>query len=475
MRMSRRIGLAVAAALSLAAGTGQGVTAEVAGRPNIVFILVDDLRWDELGCAGHPFARTPHIDRIAAEGALFRNAFAVTPLCSPSRASILTGRYPHAHGITDNTARDAQSHRLVTFPLLLQRAGYRTGYVGKWHMGNDDSRRPGFDHWACLKGQGTSFDPSLNVDGTTIETSGYVTDILGDRALSFLERDDSRPFLLYLAHKGLHPETMQNADGSLSDPNAGRFIPAGRHERLYADAPVPRRPNVGDTLEGKPALRRPIAGLPPLGPATGTSDDAVRDRQRMLASIDEGVGKLLAALERSGRLDDTVFVFASDHGYFYGEHGLSVERRLAYEEAIRIPLLIRYPPLVHARTTIDPIVLSLDVAPTFLELGGAPVPPEIHGRSIVPMLRGGVGWLRESFLIEHSSDKVFPRVEKMGYEAVRTGRWKYIRYRDLEGMDELYDLAADPFEMKNLIRDEGRRETLAGLQSELGRLIRGSR
>ncbi|WP_435018197.1 sulfatase family protein [Tundrisphaera sp. TA3] len=444
--------------------------------PNIVFVLVDDLRWDELGCTGHPFAKTPHIDRIAAEGATFRNAFATTPLCSPSRASYLTGRYPHAHGITDNTARDAQSHALVTFPLLLHRAGYRTGFVGKWHMGNDDSPRPGFDAWACLKGQGTSFDAPLNVDGATVPTSGYVTDVLVDRSLAFLEKPgDARPFLLYLSHKGLHPETAQAADGTLSDPNAARFIPADRHKGLYADAPVPRRPNAADTLEGKPALRRPIAGLPPLGPGTGTGDESIRERQRMLASIDEGVGRLREALERSGRLDETVFVVTSDHGYFYGEHGLGPERRLAYEEAIRVPLLVRYPPLLRPGTAVEPMVIGLDLAPTFLDLAGAPTPADIHGRSLLPLLRGEAPSVREAFLIEHSSDKVFPRVEGMGYRAVRTGRWKYIRYRDLRGMDELYDLAADPYEMTNLIADPAHQGTRAELEREMGRLVDASR
>ncbi len=474
MRRPPLFGLAVAVAATLATGPGRAGAAEVARKPNIVFVLVDDLRWDELGCTGHPFAKTPNVDRIAAEGATFRNAFATTPLCSPSRASYLTGLYPHGHGIVDNTARDAQSHRLVTFPMHLRQAGYRTGFVGKWHMGNDDSKRPGFDDWACLQGQGTSDDPDLNLNGKSTRVRGYTTDVLGDLALTFLDREDERPFLLYLSHKGLHPETKQNADGSLSDPNAAHFIPAERHKNLYKDDPIPRRPNVVDSLEGKPALRRPIAGLPPLGPGTGTSDESIRGRQRMLASIDEGVGRLLQALERSGRLDETAFIFTSDHGYFYGEHGLSTERRLAYEEAIRVPLLVRYPPLIRARTTIEPIVIGLDIAPTLLELGGAPAPARLHGRSILPLLRGEVASLRDSFLIEHTSDNVFPRAAGMGYRAVRTGRWKSIHFRDLQGMDELYDLAADPYELENLIDDPARRDTLAELQAELVRLARES-
>jgi N-acetylglucosamine-6-sulfatase len=473
MRAARCVIALAGLCFPLAAGASQALGAP--GRPNIVVILMDDLRWDDLGCMGHPFVETPHIDRIAREGALFRNAFATTPLCSPSRASFLTGLYPRTHGVIDNVDRSAQSHRLVTFPLLLHQAGYETGYVGKWHMGNDDARRPGFDYWVSVKGQGEYIDPELNEDGRVSRVPGYVTDLFNDRAVAFLERPRTKPFLLYIAHKAVHPDLMQYADGRLSDPTAGVFVPAERHRMRYAGTPVPRRPNVADRLDGKPALRRPTENLPPLGPATGTSDETIRNRLRILLAVDEGVGRIFEALDHAGTLDNTLIVFTSDHGYFYGEHGLSVERRLAYEEAIRIPLLMRYPPLIKAGTSVDAMVLSLDLAPTSLELGGVPLPEGLHGRSLVPLLAGRPWSPRTSFLVEYFSDAVFPRVRNMGYQAVRTGRWKYIHYTELAGMDELYDLETDPFEVKNLVAEPSAQPTLQNLREQLRELLARSR
>ncbi|MDZ4365607.1 MAG: sulfatase [Afipia sp.] len=462
-----RLGLAVMFALVSLVSPGLAIDPQT--QPNIVFILADDVRWDDLGCMGHPFSRTPHIDRIAREGLTFRNAFATTPLCSPSRASFLTGLYAHAHGIIDNTDRSAASHKLTTFPQSLQRAGYETAFLGKWHMGNDDSRRPGFDHWICLKGQGSTFDPELNVDGEAVQTRGYVTDILTEHAVAFVKRPHTKPFLLYFAHKAVHPETIQRADGSLSDPNASNFIPAERHQNLYTGVNVPRRPNTADTLEDKPALRRDIPGLPPLGPATGTSDESILGRLRMLAAVDDSTGALFQALAAAGQLENTLIVFASDHGYFYGEHGLSVERRLAYEEAIRIPLLLRLPTRIKPGSLRDQLVLSIDLAPTLLELAGAPLPPTLHGRSLLPLLEHDVPGGREAILVEHFSDKVFPRMAGMGYQAVRTVRWKFIHYLDITGADELYDLRSDPYEMQNLFANPEAARHLRAMQGELSK------
>ena len=446
--------------------------AEVSQRPNIVVVLVDDLRWDELGCSGHPFVRTPNIDRIASEGVRFRNAFCTTPLCSPVRACLLTGLHTHHHGILDNINRSEQSHRLQTFPVALQQSGYRTAYVGKWHMGNDDTARPGFDHWVSMKGQGTSFDPVLNINGTRQMFTGHTTDVLNAQAVEFLRQPRQQPFCLYIAHKALHPELTQRDDGSITDPKAAQFLPSRRHRKLYSDEAIPRRLNVTDLPDDKPALRRPIDGVESLSRSTGTSDETVRDRLRMLAAVDDGVGLLLTELTRSKELDNTVFVFTSDHGYWYGEHGLSVERRLAYEEGIRIPLLIRYPTWIRPGSVVDRFALSIDLAPTLLQIAGAAPTAPMDGRSLAPLLKGEEtpDW-RTSFLIQYNTDTVFPRVYKMGYRAIRTKRWKYIRFLDLDQMDELYDLSHDPYEMQNVIERPESAQVLQRLQSELDILL----
>ncbi|MCA9018216.1 MAG: sulfatase-like hydrolase/transferase, partial [Planctomycetaceae bacterium] len=355
----------------------------------------------------------------------------------------------------------------------LQRAGYATAYVGKWHMGNDDTARPGFDYWVSMKGQGTSFDPVLNINGERIPQQGHTTDVLNRKVNEFVKQKRDKPFCLYIAHKALHPELTQRDDGSITDPSAAKFMPAKRHENLYTNAAIPRRLNVMDSLEGKRALKRSVPGLQPLSQQTGTSDEVIRDRLRMLAGIDEGVGMLCDLLEEQQQLDNTVIVFTSDHGYWYGEHGLSVERRLPYEEGIRVPLLVRYPPLIKAGTLIDQFAVSVDLAPTMLELAQVKTDRKFDGQSLVPLLKGEqpADW-RQSFLVEYNSDTVFPRLVKMGYQAVRTPRWKYIQFNELEGMDELYDVQNDPYEFKNRIDDPAMQGTIKTLQAELQRLMK---
>jgi N-acetylglucosamine-6-sulfatase len=439
--------------------------------PNVVVILVDDLRWDDIGIAGHPFVETPAIDRLAREGARFLNAFASTPLCSPSRAAILTGQHVHTNGIIDNTARDSASHRLSTFAIPLSQAGYQTGFFGKWHMGNDDSRRTGWSHWVAMKGQGEANDPNLNVDGERLVAKGYVTDVLTEYVVQFMQRSRGTPFMVFLAHKALHPNVEQRDDGSVAPGQGGGFVPAERHRGRYASAVVPRRQNALVAPTAKPALQRAIAGLAPLGPDSGGTPEAdVRGRLEMLLGVDESLARIEQTLRDMGEIENTVIIFTSDHGYFYGEHGLNEERRLAYEETARIPLIIRYPRLARAGDTLSPMVQTIDIAPTILGLAGVTDTVTRHGASLAPLLGHTASTLRSSLLLEYYSDKVFPRMLNMGYQAVRTERHKYIHYVDLQGMDELYDLQTDPFELNNLIATEEGKQLLPTLQAELAKL-----
>jgi N-acetylglucosamine-6-sulfatase len=445
---------------SITAGAGALLAAP--RRPNFVFVLVDDLRYNALSCTGHPFLKTPHIDRIAGEGVKFDNAFVTISLCSPSRGCFLTGQYAHTHGITDNTNRNAQTHQLVTFPKLLHDAGYNTGYVGKWHMGNDDSPRPGFDRWVSFKGQGVYENPPINIDGQPTQTQGYMTDILTSHAVDFIQQKRSAPFCLYLGHKAIH----------------GPFSPPPRHRDLFAGLSVPRKPNAKDSLEGKPALRRqaqantndPVSKqvLRPGGPG----DEVILNQLRCIPAIDDGVGRLYDALKQTGQLDDTVFVFTSDNGYLWGEHGLG-DKRASYEESIRIPMLARYPRLIRAGSTASETVLNIDIAPTFLSLAGVPVPASMQGVPITPVLQRKARNWRQSFLIEYFEEKQFPRIPS--YQAVRTATHKYTHYTGLEGMDEFYDLQADPGEMKNLINEPSAQKALKSAQAELARLLKETR
>ena len=426
--------------------------AETPARPNIVFILMDDMRWDCLSIAGHPLIKTPNLDRIGREGAFFKNAFVTYPLCSPARASFFSGTYGHHHGIIGNTAKyNEPSHQLDTYHRHLQSSGYHTGAIGKWHMGTDDSPRPGFDYWAVFKGQGRYIDCPFNINGTPTKTSGYVTDIITDYAVDFIKSDHKgKPFSLYVGEKAVH----------------GNFTPAERHKEMFKDDKLPQAPSVKDDLSGKKAIRRDVQ-MEKEHPAYGVSDELMRNQLRCILAVDEGVGKMLKALEETNQLDNTLVVFASDNGYFWNEHKLG-DKRAAYEEALRIPLLARYPKLIKPGTQIDQMVLDIDLAPTLCELAQATSKPAVlQGRSILPLLSGdanGQPW-RTSALFEYFMEQAYPNVPT--WHAIRSDRWKYIHYDDVPDVDELYDLKNDPYEMKNVIADPANAEQLASMKSEL--------
>ena len=453
-------------------------------RPNFIVILIDDLRYDEFGAGGHPYMKTPHIDRIAHEGAIFERAFHTTPICSPNRASIMTGQYASRHGIIDNVARDAMSHRLANYHLELQKLGYETAHVGKWHMGNDGKPRPGYHYWASFDGHGRLVDPKLNINGTYEQRSGYITDLMNDLAVEFLNTRREKPFSLFFAHKAVHPDAFQAADGTLDLGNQGGYKPAERHKDLYQGCVFPKSPNMlppAEVVKQKPVwaeafeLKKKKKSRALLDALHAGTQEEIRLRAAMMASVDEGVGMIFEALSRAKHLDNTLIVFLGDNGYFFGEHGLGPERRFAYEAGIRSPFILRFPPLVRPRTRRKELVICQDIAPTLIELAGGKPGPQVQGRSLVPLFSGKKprNW-RKSFLIEYWAEQAIPWLVGMTYKAVRTDRYKYIHWvnRGRAGeLDELYDLERDPWELKNLIASPTRTLVHAGLRREVKRLM----
>ncbi len=436
-------GAAAAAALGVAACPRVSAAAK-GRRPNIIFILTDDQRYSAMGCAGHPYVKTPNMDRLAAEGALLRNAFVTTSLCSPSRASFLTGCYAHAHGVFTNGSGDLDRSR-TTFPMLLRKAGYETAFIGKWHMGSNASPRPGFDHWVSFAGQGRYFNCTLNVDGQARKATKYTADELVDHAIRFVRKKRDKPFMLYLSHKAVHAP----------------FTPPKRYADLYKDVEIKLHLHPGDRLDDKV----PWGRKPPKN-----AIECIRDYMAALTAVDENLGRLLKTLEELRILDDTAIVFAGDNGYFHGEHGLW-DKRAAYEPSIRIPLLMRYPRLIKPGGACEAMVLNIDLAPTLLELAGVEPPKTMQGTSWLAAAAGRKPG-RESFLYEYfrEGDRRFNRPSVL---AVRTPRWKYITYPSLpadERVVELYDLKSDPHELRNLAADAAHAPALREMQALLERL-----
>lgn len=473
MKLSNRGQLLILVALAIAAGVllfSCAKTAQAQKRPNIIFIITDDQQVGLLGIEGSPVAQTPNIDRIGKEGVIFKNAFVVTPLCSPSRASFLTGQYAHKHEVINNDklGLDVISHTLMTWPRQLREAGYETAFIGKWHMGLDDSRRPGFDRWFSFKGQGAFIDPVVNDEGIRKQTTGYMTDIINEQAVDFVNRNhNQKPFAMIVSHKAVH----------------WPVLPAKRHEALYENYKLESQPASEDDIMGKPLLTREVDReasyfieniLPePAEPRRGRGNDPstiVGDELRCLSSVDEGVGLLFAALEKSGQLDNTMIIYTSDNGMLMGEHGQFNVKRWAYDPVLRIPLLVRYPRLVSAGSVQEQMVLNVDIAPTLLELADVePIIP-IHGQSFVPLLQDSNAPWRKAFLAEYFLEKVSPR--ERPWKAIRTERWKYIEYTEEGIPSELYDLQADPEEEHNLINHPDEETNIHALQKQLDDLLK---
>ena len=457
----------------------------VGEQPNIILIVVDDQRWDEFGAGGHPYLETPNIDRLANEGTQFTQSYTVSPLCSPNRASLLTGQYISRHGIVDNLARDAASHRLNLFADDLQAVGYRTAHVGKWHMGNDASPRPGYDYWVSFSGQGRSHDPELFENGQFGVVPGYMTDILTSRATDFIQQPSEKPFFLYIGHKAIHPEVKQLDDSSIDFSYGSKYKAAPRHVGRYEDKIYPRRKNAIDSsakFKGKPVLEKLLEMKGDAGTRekwqtildSGTSEQTIRDRAEMLLAVDDGLGEIMEALKRQNALDNTVIILTSDNGYFYGEHGLSIERRMPYEEAVHVPLIVWYPKGAKAAQKIDKFALSIDIAPTILELAKANIDPGIQGESLLGLMQEQkpvTPW-RDSFLVEYISyEKPMPWLIGTSYKVIRKNNFKYIHWIAHPTQSELYDLDNDPYELDNLAGSPQHQERIKELQDELVLLV----
>ncbi len=440
-------------------------------RPNVIFILTDDQRWDQLGCEGHPFLKTPHLDRLAAEGARFANMFVTTSLCSPSRASFLSGLYAHSHGVVNNFTDYPED--LPSFPRSLQAAGYETAYIGKWHMGEQsDEKRPGFDYWVTHKGQGKYYDTEFNVNGHRTVKKGYYTHRVTDMAIDWLRQDRDKPFLLILGHKAPHTP----------------FTPEEKYRHIYDDIPI-KYPDTAFALEGKPdwvkqridtwhGIYGPLYGFRKEFPDRSPESvkhfaDFVRSYTASIKSVDDSVGRIYSELERAGQLDNTMIVFAGDNGMFLGEHGMT-DKRTMHEPSIRVPLLIRYPRLVRPGTVVEQMVLNIDVAPSILDICSAPPLPKVHGMSFKPLLKGQTRRWRRSWYYEYNYEKQFPYTPNV--RGVRTDEWKYVHYPHGDGgpdrhKAELYNLKQDPGETKNLIDDPAYTAKVVELQRELARLM----
>jgi N-acetylglucosamine-6-sulfatase len=442
-KTSRREFLQLAGAAPLAAALGAGAApaaAPGAARPNIVFILIDDLRYDALRCLGHPWLDTPHLDALAAGGMIFDRAYVTTALCSPSRASILTSTYAHRHGVLDNNTPLPQD--LTLYPALLREAAYRTAFIGKWHMGGGSGGAyPGFDRWVSFPGQGNYEAQTLNVDGASVPTTGYLTDVLADYAVQFIQEPKAGPFCLFLAHKATHAD----------------FIPAPRHKGCYADKTYPHPASMANTDEnyrGKPAWVRAQRdswhGVDGMYNKTKDFDQFTRDYAETVRAVDDSVGRVVEALRAAGQLENTLLVFTSDNGFQFGEHGL-IDKRTFYEASIRVPMIVHWPGKVAPGSRCRHATINLDHAPTFLEAAGITVPGAFQGRSYLPLLRGESPEWREAFLYEYFWERNFPQTPTV--LGLHTGRHKLFQYHGIWDRYELYDLDTDPDEMNNLLAD----------------------
>ena len=418
--------------------------------PNLVVIFTDDQRFDAFGAGGSPFLETPHIDALADEGVLFEQAVVPTALCCPSRASFLTGQYPHRTGIHNNWPEQGQLETQRLFPEDLQDAGYATAYVGKWHLPNPGAEPVrGFDHWVSFEGQGEYWDQPLNVDGVETETRGFSADVLTDHAVEWIEKPHDRPFFLMLSLKNCHKP----------------YEAPERHRGLLDDAIVALPESSEDPVESMPTWLRAARerdGDRPSQVRDGTILDSVRGYYELVYSVDESVGRIVEALRTEHLLGDTCIVFTSDHGMLWGEHGL-YQKRVSYEPSIRVPLVVRYPRRFPAGERNTGLVMTIDVSATLLHLAGAARSPLLQGRSLLSIFDPDANW--RSGTLHY--DAFRPRFERPEEFALRTGRWKFMCNTSENGGEALFDLEADPDERTDVADDPASAAVLDELRAEM--------
>ncbi len=464
-------------------------------RPNILFMMTDDQRWDCMSCAGNKILKTPNMDRLAEGGVRFTNGFVSNSLCAPSRATILTGLYSHAHGVTTNGGGPpANSHmrfayqrsgrsvedaltldatsvlrsNVTTFPRLLHQAGYYTAMIGKWHVKTNPE---GYDHWAILPGQGRYHDPEMIINNGPATFRGYVDDVITDQGLEALKtRPRDRPFCMQLQFKAPHRS----------------WEPAERFAHEYDDIEIPEPPTYHTSLEGRPyAIRNTDMqvgdmpdfrergvprDLPPEERKKRNFQVFMKNYYRTLLGVDENVGRVLDYLDQSGLAENTLIIYTGDNGFFLGELGM-FDKRLMYEPSIRVPMLARYPAGIKpGHVDSEHMVLNNDVFHTIVDYAGVESPrvTRPHGASWRPFLEGGASKWRESWLYEYFE---YPAVHCAGkMRGVRTERWKLIHYIQEPQEFELFDLETDPHEMKNLYGQAQYKAKADELLAEMERL-----
>jgi N-acetylglucosamine-6-sulfatase len=477
-----------------------------ADRPNIVFIFTDDHACQSIGAYGSKINTTPNIDRIANEGAVFLNSFCANSICGPSRACVLTGKHSHKNGFYSN-GRGPFDGSQFTFPQVLQKSGYQTALVGKWHLNSDPT---GFDHWDILPGQGSYYNPLFIGQNGRRQIEGYCTTITTDLALDWLgKRDAEKPFLLMCQHKAPHrtwapelkhlqryedqdipePATLFDAWDNRSSTLAGNAMSIDRHFYYHYDLkvhlPVPfaedreRRLKDGEYRRMTPEQKQiwDAAYLPRnkaflANPPTGKDlvrwkyQRYIKNYLRCIDSVDENVGRVLDYLDDNGLTDNTIVIYSSDQGFYLGEHGW-YDKRWMFEESLKMPFLVRWPGHVEPGTRSEKLIQNIDYAPTFLEVAGEDIPTEIQGKSLVPLLENpqAAQWRSSIYYhyYEHGGEHQVPR-----HEGVRNDRYKLINFYSNDGYN-LFDLQKDPSELTDVSSDASYADVLAAMKQDLAR------